>query len=158
MTVKKKLLAIAVSAAMLCCMMPSMAFAANIDDYDIFLTSYNTDGVQNNPKGNRFAFEITKSYNLKSITTYHWNNGNGQAPGTISLYEGGGNKIGSWQAVGRASSGRNNVNWDVFTNVTIKPGEYYIDDSSPETWSANSKSSWKPFVELRGNEIAGNNN
>ncbi len=158
MIIRKKLLAIAVSALMLCCMMPNMTFAANVEDYSIFLTSYNTDGVQNNPKNNHFTFEITKTYNLKSITTYHWNNGNGKIPGTISLYEDGGKKIGSWQAVGRSGSGRENVNWDVFTNVTIKPGEYYIDDSSPETRSANAKSGWEPFVELRGNEVAGNNN
>lgn len=82
-------------------------------------------------------FEITKRYSLKSITTYHWNNGRGMDPGTISLYDDKGNSIGSWNAEARGSSGAQKVNWDVFPDIIIEPGQYYIYDSSPETWSSS---------------------
>ncbi|EHL16964.1 hypothetical protein HMPREF9629_00206 [Peptoanaerobacter stomatis] len=147
----KKLCSILTAFVLCAGMMVHISFAYGIDDYDVFLSSFKTDATQNNPKGyTSFMFEITKRYSLKSITTYHWNNGRGMDPGTISLYDDKGNSIGSWNAEARGSSGAQKVNWDVFPDIIIEPGQYYIYDSSPETWSSSVASNFIPFVELKG--------
>jgi len=76
-----------------------------------------------------------------SITNYHWNNGQGAIPGTISLRDSSGNTLGTWTATTRPGQGGvPNANWDVRPNVTLSPGTYTIIDSDPSTWSQNSQS------------------
>ena len=105
------------------------------------LDTSNVYGVQN---GGRPPSFITrgKAYCLVSITTYHWNNGQGKLPGTLGLS--GTSTVGPVKA--KSSSGQGgapNVNW--FVNFsTAKPvvinGVYSCNDSDPASWSQNQQS------------------
>ena len=84
------------------------------------------------------------------ISTYHWNDGKGAEPGTISVYEDD-EELGTWEAVGREGSGAENAYWDVDVELIFYPGRtYIIKDSSPETWSCNSGSKKCGMFELYG--------
>lgn len=128
---------------------PLTASAKNAEDYHLLSSTFNTKTVYNGPTEDA-SFNIDKDTMLQAVTTYHWNNGQGKAPGSISLLENG-VKVGEWQATGRASSGVNNTLWDVFPDYVLKGGNYYtIVDSDNDTWSYNSESYDIGFVEIRG--------
>ena len=103
----------------------------------------NGGGVQNGGKPATFSTG-KKTYCLASITTYHWNNGQGAAPGSIGLkvvsgLGGTGNTLGPLAATGSAGQGgAQNVNW---TATAAQPivlnGSYACQDSDPATWSQN---------------------
>lgn len=86
---------------------------------------------------------------VRSITTYHWNNGTGATPGTIGLgvvsgLGGAGKTLGPFKATGSSGQGgAPNVNWTAnvgsATPVVIN-GTYTCQDSSPATWSQNTAS------------------
>ena len=63
-------------------------------------TNENTDAVTNNPTSpTLITFE--SDVQILSISTYHWNNGQGVAtPGTIGLKGSDGTMYGPWQATG----------------------------------------------------------
>lgn len=123
-----------------------------IGDYPVLWGTFNISGVQNEPT-EETAFTLTDgTFYINSITTYHWNHGEGSTPGQISLVKDG-EIIGTWDAVGRGGSGAENVNWDVFPDIEIEPGDYEIIDSDPETWSCNEESRYRGFAELRGEEV-----
>jgi hypothetical protein len=117
----------------------------------------NGGGVQNGGKTpffNTYGTVGISAYCLNSITTYHWNNGAGKAPGTIGLgplsFGAVVNPVGPRQATG--SSGQNNapnVNWTVNYPAGPKPtvisGVYTCKDSDPKTWSANQQSGGNGF-------------
>ena len=147
---KKKVFS-AVLAAVLALSMVIPAFAANVEDYNLIKTNFNTSAVENDPW---YPLNVTVSgsdgFLVQSITTYHWNYGNGKTPGKISIWENQ-EKIGEWQAAGRSGSGADNVFWDVFPNIALEPGHTYeIVDSDPGTWSQNSGSGNQGFCEVRG--------
>ena len=100
------------------------------------------------------AVAFDGAFRVTAITTYHWNGGSGAEPGRIALMQGN-EKIGIWEAAGREGSGAQNVNWDVFPDIVLKPGEYQVYDSDPETWSCNEASGYAGFVELRGEAVGG---
>jgi len=86
------------------------------------------------------------AYCLTYIQTYHWNNGNGEVPGTLGLK---GTKVAAGLAAtigpfaAMSSAGQNNapnVNWYVYPSKTppiVINGTYTCNDSDPATWSAN---------------------
>ncbi len=140
----------------------------NVEDYPIILDSFNTYAVRNGStltvngqplRVMSFSFD-SRICHVQAITTYHWNYGQGQTPGTISLYQYdsrsdsrlnvNGRLVGQWQASGRSGSGAGNVLWDVFPDVYIYPGYYAIVDSDPDTWSSNDESDGMYFTQLRG--------
>ncbi len=111
----------------------------------------NGGGVQNGGKPATFSTG-KKTYCLASITTYHWNNGQGAAPGSIGLkvvsgLGGKGNTLGPLAATGSAGQGgAQNVNW---TATAAQPivlnGSYACQDSDPATWSQNPASKGQGF-------------
>ncbi|MBV8234635.1 MAG: hypothetical protein JO075_02925, partial [Acidimicrobiia bacterium] len=89
-----------------------------------------------------------KAYCVVQISTYHWNDGDGEPPGTIALESGKGT-LGKWPATGSVGepdpptypNGVPNANWTVTFSTSTKPvvidGTYKCVDSDPSTWSQN---------------------
>jgi len=116
------------------------------------LDTSNVYGVLNGGRPPSFLTGL-KAYCLTSITTYHWNNGQGAAPGTIAL-KGSSGTIGPYKATGSSGQGgAKNVNWSV--NVSTKTpvildGAYSCVDSNPATWSQNQQSHGTGFCIVYG--------
>jgi hypothetical protein len=100
-----------------------------------------------------------QAYCLVSISTYHWNDGNGAAPGTIALI-GAQGTLGPFTAVGSAGSatttypsGVPNANWTATPGSPSQPviisGTYTCQDSSPASWSQNATSGGAGFCEVQ---------
>jgi len=86
------------------------------------------------------TFTTTQSWQVTEIKTYHWNEGNGAMPGTISLVATDGASYGPWQAGGLPGQGDvSNAYWAVNPNIAIPAGTYSIIDSDPDTWAQNSE-------------------
>jgi hypothetical protein len=94
------------------------------------------------------------AYCLNSITTYHWNGGLGQRPGTIGLgplsFSALLFPVKPRKATGSSGqAGSKNVNWTVDYPGAAAPvvisGIYTCRDSSPTTWSQNTTSAGHGF-------------
>ena len=84
------------------------------------------------------TFTLGTSWWATEIRTYHWNNGQGATPGTITLVGDNGVIYGPWQASGEPGSGGvANAYWVIEPNVVLGPGTYIVADSDPDTWSQN---------------------
>lgn len=82
---------------------------------------------------------------ITAITTYHWNNAQGAAPGTIALRGEDGTLYGPFPTTGSPGQGGvPNAYWTAITNVRIPAGRYTVADSSPGTWA------WAPDTGGRG--------
>lgn len=91
---------------------------------------------------------------VRSIRTYHWNDGKGDTPGTISLRSFDGNVVGTWRAVGVAGQGGvRNAYWLVEPQVVLQPGKYLLVDSRPETWATNDAAKNKGFVRIEFQDV-----
>ena len=106
----------------------------------------NGGGVQNGGKPPSFSTN-GKAYCLASITTYHWNNGQGKTPGTIGLT--GSSTAGPFAAKGSSGQGgAPNVNWTVnlpTTKPVVINGTYTCQDSDPASWSQDQQSGGNGF-------------
>ena len=157
---KKRILPLLLAVVLLVSAPGLSALAADVSDYPIYYTSFNTAAVTDytrSPNADCYYPDFTVTGGnllVQAITTYHWNGGKGATPGKISIYRWDDDSIvGTWNAVGTRSgqAGAKNVNWDVFPNVELNDGErYYIVDSDPDTWSFNSESENTGFAEVRG--------
>jgi hypothetical protein len=120
----------------------------------LLLDSSNVGGVVSVANPTRPTFFSTTSIHITEIWTYHWNNGRGETPGTISLVSvGNGATYGPWKATG--SSGSNNaqdVNWTVQIDQLLPAGTYQVADSSPSTWSENVLSKGIGFAKVWGHQ------
>lgn len=105
----------------------------------------NAGGVYNNPTS-QATFTLTNTYNVMSISTYHWNSGRGAIPGTISLKDSSGKTVGTWTATGRAG----NKYWDVTPNIKLGPGTYTVIDSDTSTWAQNSETNNQGMFIVKG--------
>src|SRR5579872_2862733 len=112
----------------------------------------NGDAVENQPSPRNMACTFFKPVRVTEIVTYHWNNGRGKTPGTLSLKSNATGKIyGPFQAKGSSGQGgAPNVNWVADVNLCLPAGGYLILDSDWPTWSMNAKSAYRGFVILRG--------
>jgi len=99
--------------------------------YSVF-DNMNKDGVSNGP-GQPTVFTLGADTFISDITTYHWNYGSGDAPGTISLEGGDGSVYGPWGATGLFGT----LCWRVSPNIVLPAGSYTIIVSNPSTWSHN---------------------
>lgn len=108
-----------------------------------FFDNWNGGGVGDNGQSPTFSTNGS-TYCVDHIEDYHWNSGNGAAPGTIGLFFTDRSRtLGPWTAT--ATSGQNNapnVNWSATPApaVFVINGTYKIIDSSPTTWSQNAQS------------------
>ncbi len=115
-------------------------------------TNMNPNTVNNNPPSVKVLTVKADSRPIlvSQISTYHWNDGCGAQPGTISIWENG-RQLGAWQAKGRSGSGADNVHRIVYPNITLHPGHSYeIHDSDVATWSRNKASEDCGMFELQG--------
>lgn len=123
--------------------MPNVACAQN---QTIFYNG-NVNAVRNSPT-RPTVFTLSVETEIAKITTYHWNNGRGAAPGTISIMSNNtGELYGPWQAVADAGQGGvPNAYWVVTPNVTLSAGDYIVLDSDKATWAQNPASGGSGFV------------
>lgn len=124
-------------------MMPGIAGASLVFD------NGNPDSVQNRPS-RPTVFTIDKPTRITEIQNYHWNNGQGASPGTITLQNDKGQKVGSWPASGKKGQGGGLVYWVCKPNIVLSPGRYTIVDSDPSTWSQNSGSGGAGMSHIEG--------
>ncbi len=118
-------------------------------NYDVLFSTYNYGATNNGPTEDVIV-TVDKAKMVKEITTYHWNNGYGKAPGSVSIYKDGA-LDGTWNATARGGSGATNVNWDVFPDYVMEPDHTYkIVDSDIASWSCNEQSGYRGFVEICG--------
>ena len=146
---KRRVFSIMLSIVLVICTVPSAAFGANVEDYPVLGSNFNTDSVRNDPPYQN-SITVENEAIIRSISTYHWNDGNGKTPGAITVYEDG-SVMGTWNATGRSGSGVENIFWDIFPDIKFSPGhEYSFSTSSDETWSWNEGTGGAGMVELRG--------
>ena len=147
---KRRWFAALLTLVLLASLLPALPVrAADALDYEVIYSTFNEEDMQNDPPM-RSYISPPEEVHLRAITTCHWNDGKGKAPGTISLYEDD-VLVGTWQAVGRSGGGAENALWDVFVDVLMEPGrDYRVEDSDPATWAWNEASRQRGFYALRG--------
>jgi hypothetical protein len=110
----------------------------------------NTGGVENNP-GKGSKFELDSAQVITLIQTYHWNQGQGAAPGSIGLRCRDKQNFGPWPATGTPGQGGvPNAYWTVRPNVPIPATTCSVVDSDPPTWAHNQASGQRGFVRVEG--------
>ncbi|MEN3003149.1 hypothetical protein [Dehalobacterium formicoaceticum] len=142
------------------------AAAEPVDEPVLVADTTNIMAVYNGPTVPT-TFSIDSPHLVTEIHNYHWNDGQGAAPGTIGLQDQNGKMYGPWQAVATPGQGGvPNANWFVYPKIVIPAGTYTIIDSDPSTWSQNGDSGGKgmsyvkatPHFEITGAAPAGTGN
>jgi hypothetical protein len=126
-----------------------LSSTASADD---LFNNTNTGGVMNG--GAPPTFLNAQTVHVGQIETYHWNNGRGANPGSITIKSLGGQSYGPFAATGSSGQGgAPNVNWVANVNLTLPLGTYQIVDSDPATWSQNTATHGLGFAILRGERV-----
>jgi hypothetical protein len=113
-------------------------------------TNSNISGVSNKPTAPT-VFTTTECNYVTRIATYHWNDGAGKTPGTVTLSRGGANVFAPLQAAGTPGQGGvKDANWNVYPGMVLAAGTYTVVDSDPDTWSQNSESGGSGMVWVEG--------
>jgi hypothetical protein len=99
------------------------------------------------------TFSLTEPAMVTKISTYHWNEGRGEKPGTIELAGPGGTTYGPFAAQGQPAGKIANVTWVATVSVLLPVGTYTIIDSSRATWANNAQSGGKGFAEVVGSYV-----
>jgi hypothetical protein len=116
----------------------------------VIFNNWNIDRVYNNPQSPT-RFNIGRETHIKEISNYHWNDGRGSSPGTISLVHEDGTMYGPWPVTATpGQGGAPNVSWSCYPNSSIPPGNYTVKDSDPSTWSHNNASQKAGFSMIKG--------
>jgi hypothetical protein len=108
--------------------------------------------VVNNPPSTT-VFTIDQPRTITKMGTYHWNNGQGQTPGTIGLMGPNWKIYGPWQAYGEPGMGGvPDAYWIVTipNGLDLPAGSYTVLDSDPATWAYNSESGNSGIVSIVG--------
>lgn len=110
----------------------------------------NSGSVHNRPT-QPTVFTLGKPTRITLIQNYHWNNGKGAAPGSISLKNDKGQTVDIWPASGRkGQGGMPNAYWVCKPDVVLAPGRYAVGDSDPGTWAQNSGSGGAGMTHIEG--------
>ena len=100
----------------------------------------NTLGAVQNGPTSPTTFAVDREWTITEIKTYHWNYGQGKAPGMIGLLDDRGIVLGMWAASGLPGSGGvPDAYWTARPDLLLQPGEYTILDSDTATWSQNAE-------------------
>jgi hypothetical protein len=111
--------------------------------------------VENSPTSPT-SFTIDREWTVTEIKTYHWNYGQGKAPGMIGLQDERGMVLGMWPASGSPGSGGvPDAYWTARPNLVLQPGKYTILDSDPATWSQNGETAGEGIAWVYGLPSAG---
>ena len=114
----------------------SSAACAEENEGDVFTASnHNDTALLNGPSFYPVFTADRGDVLLLSVTTYHWNNGEGSLPGEISVCDlATGTVLGTWQAVNPYVE--KDYTWAVYPEIILESGKsYYFIDSDPDTWS-----------------------
>lgn len=104
-----------------------------------------------NKPSNMTSLTIKVPTLITNIMDYHWNDGRGQDPGTISLVHQDGTLYGPFQTHGALGQGGvPNASWLCEPNVLVKPGSYAVIDSDVDTWAQNDLSGCCGITEVKG--------
>ncbi len=115
---------------------------------EVVFNSGNIYTVLNGPT-RATTFTLDGPVVLALIENYHWNNGQGAAPGTIALRGSDGKTYGPWQAEGmEGMGGVPNASWTVWPMVRLPAGTYTVIDSDPGTWAHNEQSGGSGFTRV----------
>lgn len=129
----------------------------------VIINNFNPNAVVTAPtKPSRI--EIKQQCTVKSLKTYHYEQGRGRQPGTISLNRETGTSVGMWNAKletvqAKGHSTPVNAMWVCQPAIALNPGIYLIEDSDPSTWSCNKESGMRGFysITLQTGGVAGKN-
>jgi hypothetical protein len=96
--------------------------------------------------------QFDRAVTITEITTYHWNDAQGAAAGTIGLRAADGTMHGPWPVteVREGQGGVPSAYWTVRPDVTVPPGSYEVIDSDPGTWSQNAETGGRGMVYIYG--------
>jgi hypothetical protein len=110
--------------------------------------NFNTYGVINGPiRTTEFVVPANFKAHITQLVDYHWNNGRGARPGSISLK----GKKGYFKAFAvNGSGGAPQANWVANINESLDPDTYTILDSDLFTWSQNPQSGGMGFARVNG--------
>lgn len=101
------------------------------------------------------TFKLDQRSELIYISTYHWNDARGKAPGTISLRHEDGTLYGPFAAEGKPGQGGvPNAYWECEPGVELKAGNYTIIDSDPASWAQNEASYGCGFAKVKVQPLA----
>jgi hypothetical protein len=132
----------------------ALAGVAHAQQVRELYSNTNFYGVNNGIYGQP-TFSLGTATEITEVSTYHWNFGRGQMPGSISIRSTSGRSWGPFQARGSAGQGNaQNVNWTATVNIAVPAGTYMVFDSSPNTWSSNQQSGGRGFAKVYGFAIS----
>jgi hypothetical protein len=125
-------------------------FVSTAPAEDTIFSNENPSAVMRSPSAppSPTQFTLKTQSRITYLRTYHWNNGNGQDPGTITLKNLNTGKQFSFQA-----TSYNKYYWVVKPSYCYRAGTYQIAVSSPSTWSYNSQSGSKGFATVNADPI-----
>jgi hypothetical protein len=112
----------------------------------------NVDGTLNNPAKGFTPCSFSSPAHITKIVTYHWNDGRGAVPGTITLRDARtGEKYGPFSVTATSGQGgAPNVYWTANVDITVPAGDYRVIDSDVRTWSWNPASGGNGIVIISG--------
>jgi hypothetical protein len=117
--------------------------------------NFNIEEVRND--GTPFLFRLTAPAQIDQLETYHWFDGRGSKPGSITIQsiKAPFRVKETYKAEGLpGSDNAPNVNWVAKMNLTLPPGTYEIVDSDPATWSQNAQTGGEGFAIVRGADLS----
>lgn len=116
----------------------------------VIFDNFNTSAVTNAPTG-QTIFKLNTTATITTVTTYHWNNGHGAYPGSISIKSPKGMVYGPFQCVSEVGQGGiANAFWTCHPNLALPEGRYEVSDSDASTWSTNGGSGFSGFCRVMG--------
>lgn len=132
------------------------------DNGEVVYENYSSAGVYSGPSED-VVFEINETTTITGIWTYHWDMYSSDEWENAYIWietAEGDDYYGPWDVEAEEGSGRQNVNWYVFPDITLEPGTYYLYDSNVSTWSYAYDTDNKGICMIRGyaGESEGNNN
>jgi hypothetical protein len=149
MTMRNRLASVAFTLVALAIAAP----AAQAQQVQELFSNMNTQNVQTGA-ASRATFTLFEPALVTEISTYHWNDGRGAQPGTITLRHHGGVVQGTYGPFPtRGIAGQynaQNVTWVASINLTLPAGLYEVFDSSQATWSYNNSSGGRGFTRVVG--------
>ncbi|PKL75734.1 MAG: hypothetical protein CVV27_13855 [Candidatus Melainabacteria bacterium HGW-Melainabacteria-1] len=96
-------------------------------------------------------FTLAQATLMTYLQTYHWNNAQGSAGGTIGLRDSTGKLYGPWPVSTRPGQGGvPNAYWFVEPHIVLPAGDYTVVDSEPATWSQNSANGGQGMAYVKG--------
>ncbi len=108
----------------------------------------NTLAVTNGPRA-ATSINVKRPIFVRTLRTYHWNDGRGARPGALSLVDPSGRTLGPWPARGEPGQGGvPNAYWVANVNRRLEPGSYRLDTSRNETWATNEGVRWRGFYTM----------